>query len=69
MREWLIAARTQKKLTMKQMGEKLNVSERYYSMIEGRTRQKKMDISIVAKLSDALNIPIEEIIRREQQDR
>ena len=50
---------------MKQMGDALNISESYYSMIENAERQKKMDITLVAKLSDVLKIQIVQIVAEE----
>lgn len=61
MRDWLIKARTEKGLTMKQMSKALDVSESYYSMIEAGNRQKRMDLTLVSKLSTVLGIPIAEI--------
>lgn len=65
MREWLKAKRSEKGLTMAQMAEKLSITESYYSYIEAGERQKKMDVSLVGKLSAALDIPVEEIFREE----
>lgn len=65
MREWLKAKRTEKGLTMAQMAEKLSITESYYSYIEAGERQKKMDVSLVGKLSAALDIPVEEVFRQE----
>lgn len=65
MREWLKTKRTEKGLTMAQMAEKLSITESYYSYIEAGERQKKMDVSLVGKLSAALDIPVEEIFRQE----
>ena len=67
MRDWLIKARTEKGLTMKQMGEKLDISESYYSMIEAGDRQKRMDLTLVSKLSTVLGIPIAEIASLEAE--
>lgn len=61
MRDWLIRARTDKGMTMKQMGEALDISESYYSMIEAGERQKRMDLTLVSKLSSVLGIPIADI--------
>lgn len=65
MRDWLKAKRTEKGLTMAQMAEKLSITESYYSYIEAWERQKKMDVSLVGKLSAALDMPVEEIFREE----
>ena len=65
MREWLRNSRTEKGLTMKDMGTKLGISESYYCSIETGTRQKKMDLTLVAGLSVVLGIPVAEIVRYE----
>ena len=67
MRNWLLSARTEAGLTSKQMGEALNITESYYSMIECGTRQKRMDITLVAKLSDVLAIPLAVIVEYESE--
>ena len=69
MREWLYGARVDAGLTMKQLSEKLCISESYYSLIEGGTRQKKMDISLISKLSDALCLPLSVIVDYENSER
>lgn len=65
MRDWLIKARTDKGLTMRQMGEALDISESYYSLIESGERQKRMDLALVTRLSAVLGIPITEIAKKE----
>ena len=65
MRKWLYDARKKKGFTQKQMGEKLDISEAYYSYIENGERQKKLDLSLVAKLSAILEIPIQRIVEME----
>ena len=65
MRLWLKTAREKKGLTMKTLAERLNISESYYCSIENGERQKKMDLSLAAKLSMALEMPIAEIIENE----
>ena len=65
MRDWLIEARKAKGLTARQVSEKLAITESYYNMIEHRSRQKKMDITLVTKLSDVLGVPVTEIIANE----
>ena len=65
MRLWLKNAREKKEMTMKMLGDRLNISESYYCSIENGERQKKMDLSLAAKLSVALDMPIVEIIENE----
>lgn len=66
MREWLKDARTKAGLTMKEVGEKLGISESYYCAIEKGERQKKMDMLVASGLSAVLDIPISEIVQMEQ---
>ena len=65
MREWLKNARERRRMTMKMLADKLNISESYYCSIENGTRQKNMDVSLVSKLSVALDMPIGEIVENE----
>ena len=66
MREWLKNARTEKNLTMKEIGAKLGISESYYCAIENGTRQRKMDYALVAALSAILEMPIDTIAQHEK---
>ena len=66
MREWLKNARTEKNLTMKEIGSKLGISESYYCSIENGTRQRRMDYALVAALSAILEIPIDAIAQCEK---
>ena len=65
MRSWLAQKRKEIGLTMKQMGDALDISESYYCLIENGERQKNMEITIVTKLSSILSIPVEDIIENE----
>lgn len=67
MRNWLKEKRLAKGMTMRDMSEKLGISESYYSMIESGDRQKKMDVTLVAGLSVALGMQITEIIERDAE--
>ena len=66
MREWLKEQREKKGLTMKEMAEKLGISEGYYSYIEAGERQKKMDITLVTKLADIFRLKIQQIVEYER---
>ena len=65
MRGWLKETRNEKGLTAKEVSDKLNISESYYSFIESGQRQKKMDLTLAAKISTVLDIPIETILAEE----
>lgn len=62
MREWLKNSRNEKGLTMKELGAKLGISESYYCAIESGTRQKDMDLTLVAALSSVLGISVADIV-------
>lgn len=65
MREWLVQARTDSNMTQSEVAAKIGISEAYYAYIERGERQKKMDISLVAKLSCIFGIPLERIVALE----
>jgi|BioPla2DNA2_1021312.scaffolds.fasta_scaffold116090_1 transcriptional regulator with XRE-family HTH domain len=67
MRIWLRDKRLEAGLTMKEIGEKLHISESYYCEIENGNRQKKMDIVLLSGLSTILGVPIAEIVELESQ--
>lgn len=66
MREWLKNLRIEKGLTMRDMGEKLCISESYYSMIESGDRQKKMDLTVISGIATIFGLPIAQVIELEQ---
>lgn len=63
MREWLRDLRNQKGLTMKNMAEKLGISESYYCAIENGERQRKMDMLLASGLSAILEVPVSRIVQ------
>ena len=65
MRKYLIALRNEKNFTQKQMAQKLDISESYYNQIEKGERQKKMDITLLNRLSAVLETPITVLIEHE----
>lgn len=66
MRQWLKNLREQNKWTQLDVAKKLEISEAYYSFIENGTRQKKMDISLVSKLSAIFDVSIQQIVEWEE---
>lgn len=68
MRIWLKKKRESLNLTMAQLAEKLGISESYYCMIENGSRQQKMDIALVAKLSAILGMSLIEIANNEDNN-
>lgn len=67
MRKYLIALRNEKNFTQKQMARKLDISESYYNQIEKGERQKKMDITLLNRLSAVLETPITVLIEHENK--
>lgn len=65
MREWLRDRRKAKGLTMKQLGEKLGVSESYYCAIENGGRKKELSLGMASALARELEISVDEIIELE----
>lgn len=68
MREWMKAARKEKKLTLKAVGEALGISESYCCAIENGERQKRMDLMIVNGLAEIFGMSVAEIIRLETEN-
>ena len=69
MRKWLKKARQDHGLTMKQMADELHISESYYCSIENGYRQRDMDISLAAKISETLKISMKQVLKFEQANR
>ena len=65
MRKWLKEHRESNGYTMKELADKLDISESYYCAIENGSRQKRMDLALVAALSATLDIPISVIVQNE----
>lgn len=66
MREYLKHLREEKQMSMQEVADKIGISRQYYQLIESGERQKKMDITLVKKISDAFDVPLVEIISEEQ---
>lgn len=65
MRDWLKNLRSEKKMTMKEVGKHLGISESYYCAIENGERQKKMDMMVVSGLASAFGVSVADIARLE----
>lgn len=68
MREWLLNLRKEKGMTQLDVAKQLDISEAYFNYIENGERQKKMDITLVSKLSTVLDVPLTEIIEYEKSE-
>lgn len=68
MREWLSKIREENGMTQLEVAKQLDISEGYYCYIEAGKRQKKMDLTIAAKLSEIFKLPIEQILELERSE-
>lgn len=68
MRLWLKELRQSHGLTMKDMGDRLDISESYYCAIENGDRQKKMDIMLAAGIAAVFHIPVSKVVSFEQNE-
>ena len=66
-REYLKKLRLKKKMTKQAVADFLGISQNYYTYIENGERQRRMDISLLIKLADILEIPITEIVTLEEK--
>lgn len=67
MREWLKEIRTKKGLTQKEAAALLNIAQSYYNMVETGERQQKMTLDIANKISKVFDVPIEFILKKENE--
>ena len=67
MREYLKKLREKSNLSQLKISQKLDISESYYSLIESGDRHTDMSLSIMQKLSDAFNVPLEYIVDQESK--
>lgn len=67
MREYLRQLRQNAGMTMAEVSERFGISRQYYEMIESGERQRKMDITLIAKISAVFGVPMEKIVQLEQQ--
>jgi DNA-binding XRE family transcriptional regulator len=68
MRQWMKEMREKNGITQAQMGERLDISEAYYSYIESGDRQKNLDLTLAVKLSVIFGIPIQQIVEFERRE-
>lgn len=67
MRQYLIDLRKKSNFTQQVVADKIHCTRQYYNLIENGNRQKSMDISLVLKLSKALQVSAEYIMQQEQK--
>lgn len=67
MRLWLKTLRKEKKMTMKETGAELGVTESAYSQIEKGDRQKDLGLSYAKKISAVFGVTLDEIADMEAE--
>ena len=66
MRKYLENYRSGAKMTQQDVASRLGITPQYYQMIEAGVRQKDMDITLAAKIADAFQVPLQEVIAHER---
>lgn len=66
MRKYLSDLRTQRNESQQDVANSLGITRQYYQLIEAGDRQKRMDITLLAALSNHFDVPMPEIIAMEQ---
>lgn len=69
MRTWLKDKREELGFTQQQIAEKLGLSQQYYSLIEAGNRQQEINLPLVLKLSNLLNVSVDFIVQMETQNK
>lgn len=67
LRTYLKKIREDKNLTQVQLAEKIGISQNYYSQIENGLRQESIKLELLQKLSEALDVTLDLLIREEMK--
>ena len=67
MRNYLKSLRENNGLSQQNVENITGIKQQYYSLIETGERQQDMSLSVMEKLSSALNVPLDEFIKMEQE--
>lgn len=67
MRKYLRELRKKTELTQLEVAKQLDISESYYSLIESGERQKKLNLSLAAKMSGVFNVSVDYIVAEEEK--
>lgn len=66
-RQYLVELRTQRNETQQDVASSIGITRQYYSLIEGGNRQQNMDIMLVSLLANHFNVPVADLIKKEQE--
>lgn len=67
MRDYLKKIREEQNKTQHQVAIKAGLTRQYYNMIESGERQADMSLSIMKKLSEAFEVPLDYIVEQESK--
>lgn len=67
MREYLKELRQKHRMTQQDVAKKLGISTQYYQLLESGKRQKKLDLTVAAKLSTIFGVTVDFIISSEEK--
>ena len=65
MRTWLKCLRIKTGLTQKETADFLGISQTYYGYIEAGERQKDLNLSLIEKISNVFDVPLDYIVSQE----
>ena len=66
-REYLKQMRAERNLSMQDVADAFGISRQYYNMIEQGISQKRMDITLVRKISDFFGVPFDFVVESEKK--
>ena len=67
MREYLKMIRIKKEKTQQCVADRAGITRQYYQMVENGERQQDISLGLLQKLAVALSVPLDELIRAENQ--
>ena len=67
MRTYLKMLRAKAGLSGTQVADAIGISHQYYSMIEAGERQRRMDVTLVAKLAQLFRVSLDDIVAEEHK--
>lgn len=65
MRAWLHDLRHEKGLTLRELGERIGITEGYMSFIESGRKKKSMDIRMLARIAEATEASLCDLMAKE----
>jgi transcriptional regulator with XRE-family HTH domain len=67
LREYLKELRYEKSKTQQDVADFAGITRQYYQMVENGERQQDISLGLLQKLSAALDVPLDELIRSENE--